>query len=100
MKFKHVLGILFAGVFILLVIVTGDSKRAEAADTRVPVRIGWQIPAAMQAQIVEVLKRTDVLESQGLVPNFVPFSYADHRSRPPARVNWMLSSPAINRRST
>jgi len=75
MKFQHVLGILFAGVFILLVIVTGESKGAEAADTRVPVRIGWQIPAAMQAQIVEVLKRTDVLESQGLVPNFVPFSY-------------------------
>ncbi|MGH7800416.1 MAG: ABC transporter substrate-binding protein [Thermodesulfobacteriota bacterium] len=75
MKSKRVLGILCAGVFALLVIVTGYSKGVEAVEARVPVRIGWQIPAATQAQIVEVLKRTNVLESHGLEPNFVPFSY-------------------------
>jgi len=41
----------------------------------VPIRIGWQIPAATQGQVLQVLKRTNVLESHGLKPVFVPFSY-------------------------
>jgi len=39
------------------------------------VRIGWQVPLATQGQIVQVLKRTDLLESYGLQGVFVPFSY-------------------------
>jgi sulfonate transport system substrate-binding protein len=57
------------------VIVTGYRKDADAVQAGVPVRIGWQISAATQAQIVQVLKRTNVLEGHGLEPNFVPFSY-------------------------
>jgi ABC-type nitrate/sulfonate/bicarbonate transport system substrate-binding protein len=41
----------------------------------VPIRIGWQIPAATQGQILQVLKRTSVLEGHGLKPILVPFSY-------------------------
>jgi hypothetical protein len=41
----------------------------------VPVRIGGQIPVATQGQVLQVLKRTSVLESHGLKPIFVPFSY-------------------------
>lgn len=51
------------------------SIRAEEAREFVPIRIGWQIPAATQGQIVQVLKRTNVLDVHGLDPSLVPFSY-------------------------
>lgn len=60
---------------VLLVLRPGLAAVSEQPDTTIPVRIGWQIPAATQAQIAEVLRRTDVLESQGLEPRLVPFSY-------------------------
>jgi len=44
-------------------------------DPPVPIRIGWQVPTATQAQIVQVLKRTNVLEIHGLEPRLVPFSF-------------------------
>jgi len=64
---------LCAGVFALFLSLPGSSKGAE--EGLVPIRIGWQIPAAMQALITQVLKRTDVLERHGLEPSLVPFSY-------------------------
>src|SRR5208337_2250443 len=75
MKSRDVFGVLCAGVFALMVILTGYSKDAEAVQQDDRVRIGWQIPAATQAQIVQVLKRTDVLKSHGLEADFVSFSY-------------------------
>lgn len=51
------------------------SIRTEEAREFVPIRIGWQIPAATQGQIVQVLKRTNVLDVHGLDPSLVPFSY-------------------------
>ena len=75
MKSKSILCILGAVVFILLVDLFGESRGYETPDTRVPIRIGWQVPAATQAQIVQVLKRTNVLETQGLEPTLVPFSF-------------------------
>ena len=47
----------------------------DQAYTAVPIRIGWQIPAATQGQILQVLKRTNILEGHGLKPRFIPFSY-------------------------
>jgi hypothetical protein len=75
MNTERVVGFLCAGVLTVLVILSGESKAVEAAAEPVPIRIGWQIPAATQAQIVQVLKRTDILDSHGLDPSLVPFSY-------------------------
>ena len=75
MKSRHVFGVLSAGVFALMVILTGYSSDAETVQSAVRVRVGWQIPAATQAQIVQILKRTNVLESHGLEAEIVPFSY-------------------------
>ncbi|HAB52028.1 MAG TPA: hypothetical protein DCE80_07655 [Ignavibacteriales bacterium] len=41
----------------------------------VPIRIGWQIPLATQGQVVQVLKKTDLLEKHGLRGDFKSFSY-------------------------
>ena len=75
MKSGDVFGVLCAGVFALTVILTPCSRDAEAFEQDVRVRIGWQIPAATQAQIVQVLKRTNLLKSHGLEADFVPFNY-------------------------
>lgn len=56
-------------------VVTLASRGAGTGDSTVPIRIGWQIPAATQGQVLQVLKRTSVLEGHGLKPSFVPFSY-------------------------
>jgi ABC-type nitrate/sulfonate/bicarbonate transport system substrate-binding protein len=61
----------------LLLVFTAESDGAEAVEASVPIRIGWQIPAATQAQIAQVLKRTNLLESHGLEPSLVPFSYGE-----------------------
>lgn len=68
------LGILLA-VCLIFLIGSPGAGAAEAEGTSVPVRIGWQMPAATQGQIVQVLKRTDLLESHGLSPVLIPFSY-------------------------
>lgn len=59
----------------LLALLTPHSRAQANSGTDVPVRIGWQIPAATQGQVLQVLKRTNVLEGHGLKPVFVPFSY-------------------------
>jgi ABC-type nitrate/sulfonate/bicarbonate transport system substrate-binding protein len=75
MKRKYVAGIMIAGVLVVVTMMGGVTHGAESEQNNVPVRIGWQIPTATQGQIVEVLKRTDLLEQHGLEPTFVPFSY-------------------------
>lgn len=56
--------------------LTPFQVRAESsAQPTVPIRIGWQIPAATQGQVLQVLKRSNLLESYGMKPTFVPFSY-------------------------
>jgi sulfonate transport system substrate-binding protein len=55
-------------------------KPSETGGQQTPVRIGWQIPLATQGQIVQVLKRTDILKSRGLAATFVPFSYGGPQS--------------------
>ena len=74
-KAAPILPMLMAGVMAFLVILPGTSKGNGEYEEPVPIRIGWQIPAAMQALVTQVLKRTDVLERHGLEPSLVPFSY-------------------------
>lgn len=76
-KFRHILGIPAFGMVVLMAAFIGRGQCAEAAEPGVPVRIGWQVAGATQAQIVQVLKRTDIAENQGLDPTFVPFSYGE-----------------------
>lgn len=77
MKLNHVLVNLSLGVLLLLMLLpdVSTAENDENEITNVPVRIGWQFPAAIQAEITQVLKRTDVLERHGLEPTLVPFSY-------------------------
>lgn len=50
---------------------------AKSQQERIPIRIGWQLATSTQGQIVEVLKRTNLLDRVGLDPTFVPFSYGE-----------------------
>ena len=60
---------------MFLVALAIESRAEGTTTSAVPVRIGWQIPAATQGQVLQILKRTSVLEGHGLKPIFVPFSY-------------------------
>jgi ABC-type nitrate/sulfonate/bicarbonate transport system substrate-binding protein len=75
MSFKRIPEIFRAGVIFIFALVSVESSSAEGTDASVPIRIGWQIPAATQGQLVQIIKRTDILHLHGLDPNFVPFSY-------------------------
>jgi len=75
LKFRQVLEILCCGLFTFLVLLACEARGSGGADSAVPIRIGWQIPAATQGQVLQVLKRTSILEDHGLKPILVPFSY-------------------------
>ena len=75
MKFSRILRICPSGLFAFLALLAFDARGEVNPESAVPIRIGWQIPAATQGQILQVLKRTSVLEGQGLKPVLVPFSY-------------------------
>ena len=59
--------------------ISCGQKKQQISD-KVPVRIGWQIPLATQGQVVQVLKRTTLLEQHGLDAKFVSFSYGGPQS--------------------
>ena len=63
------------GLITFLLFISLQAAGKGESESSVPVRIGWQIPAATQGQVLQVLKRTSVLEGHGLNPIFVPFSY-------------------------
>jgi ABC-type nitrate/sulfonate/bicarbonate transport system substrate-binding protein len=75
LKFRRVLGILSSGLFAFLALLAFEARGVGGTESAVPIRIGWQIPAATQGQVLQVLKRTSVLEGHGLKPILVPFSY-------------------------
>ena len=76
MKLKPLHAILLlAGLLIIFCgLIWSGTSVAKSQQARVPIRIGWQLPTATQGQIVEVLKRTNLLDKLGLDPTFVPFS--------------------------
>jgi ABC-type nitrate/sulfonate/bicarbonate transport system substrate-binding protein len=59
----------------MLTLAAVECRAVEKEREFVPIRIGWQMPAATQGQIIQVLKRTNVLDTHGLDPSLVPFSY-------------------------
>jgi ABC-type nitrate/sulfonate/bicarbonate transport system substrate-binding protein len=67
--------LLFLGLFSFLALTPPETRGDDGTGEAVPIRIGWQIPAATQGQVLQVLKRTSLLEMHGLKPVFVPFSY-------------------------
>lgn len=86
---------------LAFVATQGCNKKPEpAANPPVPVRIGWQIPLATQGQIVQVLKRTDLLEKNNLQGKFIPFSYGGPQSEAALAgdldVIFVGDQPAIN----
>ncbi len=62
---------------IVALIIACAIPSAKSQQDRVPIRIGWQLATSTQGQIVEVLKRTSLLDRLGLDPTFVPFSYGE-----------------------
>jgi ABC-type nitrate/sulfonate/bicarbonate transport system substrate-binding protein len=75
LKFRRILEILSSALFAFLVLLAFEARAGGGVEAAVPIRIGWQIPAATQGQVLQVLKRTSVLEGHGLKPILVPFSY-------------------------
>ena len=72
LKFRPLFRILPSGLIAFLVPLGVEARGNGGADPAVPLRIGWPIPTATQGQ---VLKRTSVLEGQGLTPRLKPFSF-------------------------
>ncbi len=82
-------------------VTVGCNKKPEASvKPPTTIRIGWQIPLATQGQIVQVLKRTDILDRHGLAAEFVPFSYGGPQSEAALAgeldVIFVGDQPAIN----
>ncbi len=78
MKVKPLTAILSGvGLLIIAVIISSSIPSAKSQQERIPIRIGWQLATSTQGQIVEVLKRTNLLDKLGLDPTFVPFSYGE-----------------------
>ncbi|MCC7531074.1 MAG: ABC transporter substrate-binding protein [Candidatus Melainabacteria bacterium] len=70
---------ILSGVALLMIayLISSSMPSAVSQQERIPIRIGWQLATSTQGQIVEVLKRTDLLDGLGLNPTFVPFSYGE-----------------------
>ncbi len=100
MRYKNISRIQIAGLFAALMFIAVAGQGAEADKNGVPIRIGWQIPTGTQGQIVQILKRTDILEKRGLNPTFVPFSYGgpqmDAALAGELDVTFSADQPAIN----
>jgi ABC-type nitrate/sulfonate/bicarbonate transport system substrate-binding protein len=72
---KQIMKSIYLSIMVTLTLLPVNNTGAEEKNGFVPIRIGWQIPAATQGQILQVLKRTNVLDAHGLDPSLVPFSY-------------------------
>ncbi|MCF8255864.1 MAG: NrtA/SsuA/CpmA family ABC transporter substrate-binding protein [Bacteroidia bacterium] len=75
---KTISTFLLAGLFILGICSCNQGKKSK--ENLTTVRIGWQIPLATQGQIVQVMKNTNVLEKNGLLGDFISFSYGGPQS--------------------
>ena len=72
---RQILKSIGISILITLTLFSVKSRGDVESEQFVPIRIGWQMPAATQGQLVQVLKRTNVLDVHGLDPSLVPFSY-------------------------
>lgn len=78
---------LFSAALLFVAVMLG--MRSAFADEPVPVRIGYQPTTTVEAQVAHTLRRTDILERNGLKGEFTLFSYG------PA-VNEALVSGAVD----
>lgn len=65
--------IFLAGWFLLSNVTKEDTVKKEKQ--LIPIRIGWQIPWAVQGQLTQILKQTELLKDNGLAGDFKGFSY-------------------------
>ena len=75
MKNKFFVSIITITIASILIISCEQQKQET-----VPIRIGWQLPLATQGQVVQVLKKTNLLEKNGLKGKFQSFSYGGPQS--------------------
>lgn len=75
---KAISAFFLAGLIIFGFSSCNQGKKSK--DSLTKVKIGWQIPLATQGQIVQVMKNTDVLEKNGLLGDFISFSYGGPQS--------------------
>ena len=78
MKIKTLLVI---NLIVIPILFLSCGQTKQQGKKIVPIRIGWQIPLATQGQIVQVLKKTDLLEKHGLRGDFKSFSYGGPHMR-------------------
>ena len=57
--------------FLLLVLMSTNIFAGTAKNDKVKVRVGWQVPWAIQGQIVEILKNTAILSDLGIEAEFI-----------------------------
>lgn len=84
MPTRHILLLsIMKKIFIVLAVFSlflgGCQRKASsnppAASSPDQIRIGWQIPWAVEGQLTQILKRTDILEDNSLQGDFKGFSY-------------------------
>lgn len=64
---KLIFSLLFAFAFSL----SNQSFAAAAKQEKIKIRIGWQVPWAIQGHLVQVLKKTDILAKNGVEAEFI-----------------------------
>ncbi len=63
------------GVVVVVIVVSVIFSKFNNEKTNlVPIRIGWQVAWMPQAQITEILKNTNILEKNNLIPTFQKFT--------------------------
>ena len=58
-------------IFFALTILSLLTQTTAFADGVTKIRLGWQVPWAVQAQIVQIWKHTDILKQNGLEAEFI-----------------------------
>ena len=70
-----VVRVLIVVSFLASVLTGCDSSSPDGAPDQPTVRIGWQTPWATQGQLVQVMKHTDVLATEGVQGSFTGFPF-------------------------
>lgn len=70
-RFLQSVPVLFFATFVFFAIVGQDV----AAEPAVKISLGWQVPWAIQGQIVQILKHTNILEKNGIKCEFIGRTY-------------------------
>ena len=59
-------------IFLALILTTAQISFAKTKEVpKTKIRIGWQVPWAIQGQLVQILKNTDILAKNGIEAEFI-----------------------------